>query len=71
MPKLQTCVLLHNFLNKGGAEFDFEEWEIEAPEPDDPLTSGEANQPGKAAGKQKRKDVANMAEEFRDQGGCY
>lgn len=64
-------MLLHNFLNQGGADFDFDDWEVESEGPDEPLSNGDADPPGKTTGKQKRKEVEALARVFRDEGGSY
>ncbi|KNZ45194.1 uncharacterized protein VP01_83g12 [Puccinia sorghi] len=67
-----TCDILHNFLNQGGSDYDFMDFENEETLQDDstPNPNGLAIPMG-AGGKKKRDIVVAQAKEFRDNGGEY
>lgn len=66
---MQACCVLHNFLNRGGdIGFGYED---STPLDDSSEDIDPQEQPGKAAGKRKRKEVLQAALAFREDGGSY
>ncbi|POW17351.1 hypothetical protein PSTT_00757 [Puccinia striiformis] len=66
---IMACCVLHNFLNRGGdIGFGYED---STPLDDSSEDIDPQEQPGKAAGKRKRKEVLQAALAFREDGGSY
>ena len=66
----QTCCVLHNFLNQGGSDFEFTDFEGDPTLQDDTTHNQDIAIPT-AAGTKKMDDVVASAKQFREEGGKY